>query len=144
MQRLPAIPHVDEQSVNAASQTEAARYYRALGRADDTMNLGGVKVSTTEIERTVSDVPGIHEVAAVGIPPPAGGPARLVVFAAIAAESAVPAKELQRQMQQLVRTRLNPLFRIHEVVLMEQLPRTASNKIMRRTLRKTWQQECTE
>ncbi|MCP4171771.1 MAG: AMP-binding protein [Fuerstiella sp.] len=144
MQRLPAIPHVDEQSVNAASQTEAARYYRALGRADDTMNLGGVKVSTTEIERTVSDVPGIHEVAAVGVPPPAGGPARLVVFAAIAAESAVPAEELQRQMQQLVRTRLNPLFRIHEVVLMEQLPRTASNKIMRRTLRKTWQQECTE
>ncbi len=117
-------------------------YYRALGRADDTMNLGGIKVGTAEIERIVSEVPGIREVAAIAVPPPAGGPVQLVIFAAMADETAPPPEELQRQMQQLVKSRLNPLFRIHKVVLRDQLPRTASNKIMRRTLRKTWLQQC--
>jgi acetyl-CoA synthetase len=33
-------------------------YYRAQGRADDTMNLGGIKVSSAEIERVVLGVEG--------------------------------------------------------------------------------------
>ena len=119
-------------------------YYRALGRADDTMNLGGIKVGTAEIERTLCDVPGIREVAAVAVPPPGGGPGRLVIFAATDAETAPPPEELQQQMQALVKSRLNPLFRIHKVVLLNQLPRTASNKIMRRTLREAWLQQTEE
>jgi acetyl-CoA synthetase len=31
--------------------------------------------------------------------------------------------------------RLNPLFKVHQVVTVDSLPRTASNKIMRRRLR---------
>jgi len=38
-------------------------------------------------------------------------------------------------MQDRIRTHLNPLFRIHEVVVVDALPRTASHKVMRRTLR---------
>jgi len=30
---------------------------------------------------------------------------------------------------------LNPLFKVHEVVVVDALPRTASNKLMRRRLR---------
>ncbi len=55
--------------------------YRALGRVDDTMNLGGIKVSSAEIERVVAGVDGVAEAAAVAVPPPGGGPSRLVVFA---------------------------------------------------------------
>jgi acetyl-CoA synthetase len=113
-------------------------YYRALGRADDTMNLGGIKVGTADIERTVADVPGVHEVAAVAVSPSEGGPARLVIFVGGIADTLAPPDDLKRQMQTLVKSHLNPLFRIHEVVLMDKLPRTASNKIMRRTLRDTW------
>jgi acetyl-CoA synthetase len=38
-------------------------------------------------------------------------------------------------MQQAIAARLNPLFKVHDVVITEALPRTASNKVMRRTLR---------
>ena len=38
-------------------------------------------------------------------------------------------------MQHEIRTHLNPLFKIHDVVIRPALPRTASAKVMRRTLR---------
>ncbi len=47
-------------------------YYRALGRVDDTMNLGGIKISSAEIERAVGGIEGIAETAAVAVSPPGG------------------------------------------------------------------------
>ncbi len=37
--------------------------------------------------------------------------------------------------QAAIRQELNPLFRLHAVVIRDALPRTASNKLMRRVLR---------
>jgi acetyl-CoA synthetase len=105
--------------------------YRALGRTDDTMNLGGIKVSSAEIERAVAGVPGIRETAAVAVAPAGGGPSQLVIFAV----ADRPAADLKPVMQDAIRRELNPLFHIHEVIVVEALPRTASNKIMRRELR---------
>lgn len=107
-------------------------YYRALGRADDTMNLGGIKISSAEIERTLNQVEGVLETAAIAVNPPGGGPSLLVVFTVIKGEAP---KSLRDDMQRMIREKLNPLFKIHDVVLIGSLPRTASNKIMRRTLR---------
>ncbi|KAM0885980.1 hypothetical protein ACQ4PT_029982 [Festuca glaucescens] len=51
----------------------AEGYYRAHGRADDTMNLGGIKVSSIEIERICNRVNDtILETAAIGVPPVGG------------------------------------------------------------------------
>jgi acetyl-CoA synthetase len=104
--------------------------YRAHGRRDDTMKLGGIKVSSAEIERVLQGVPGVVETAAVAVPPQGGGPARLVIYAVAAADDG-----LQSAMQAAIRERLNPLFKIHEVVIVDKLPRTASNKVLRRVLR---------
>jgi acetyl-CoA synthetase len=38
-------------------------------------------------------------------------------------------------MQKQIRSRLNPLFKISDVVAVASLPRTASAKVMRRSLR---------
>ena len=38
-------------------------------------------------------------------------------------------------MQEMIRRDLNPLFKIHELVIVDAMPRTASNKVMRRELR---------
>lgn len=108
-------------------------YWRAHGRVDDTMNLGGIKVSSAEIERVVQLVPGVREVAAVAQPPPEGGPDQLVVYAVV--EPHVSTATLHETMQELVRQRLNPLFKIARVIAVDHLPRTASNKVMRRVLR---------
>src|SRR5262249_32716843 len=61
-------------------------YWRALGRADDTMNLAGIKVSSAELEQVLQSVPQVRETAAIAISPE-GGPSQLVVYAACSAES---------------------------------------------------------
>jgi acetyl-CoA synthetase len=44
-------------------------------------------------------------------------------------------------MQRAIAARLNPLFKIYDVVVAEALPRTASNKVMRRVLRDNYARE---
>ena len=108
-------------------------YYRIHGRVDDTMNLGGIKISSAEIEGVLNSVDGIQEVAAIAVPPPDGGPSELVIYAVLLPEA--DTNSLTGSLQSAIREHLNPLFRIHDVVIVEALPRTASNKVMRRILR---------
>jgi acetyl-CoA synthetase len=42
--------------------------------------------------------------------------------------------QLAAAMQSAINRDLNPLFKIHDLVLIDALPRTASNKVMRRAL----------
>ena len=115
-------------------------YYRALGRVDDTMNLGGVKVGSVEIERVLNRLNGVAETAAIAISPPDGGPAQLVIFAVLESTSNTGFKELLLQMQKIIKREINPLFKLGGLRIVDKLPRTASNKIMRRTLRTLYQQ----
>ena len=115
-------------------------YFRALGRVDDTMNLGGIKISSAELER-VCATEGLKECAAIAVPPKSGGPARLVVVAVLEDDSDATAELLAQKMQSQLRSHLNPLFKIHAVYLVDSLPRTASNKVMRRVLRTRFQDE---
>ena len=114
----------------------AGTKYRVHGRVDDTMNLSGIKVSSAEIEEVLNLVDGIQETAAVAVSPKDGGPSQLVIYAVLAASRSEPTKqELHATLQTTLSYHLNPLFRIHDVVIVEALPRTASNKVMRRLLR---------
>lgn len=102
-----------------------------------------------ELERAVQAALAAHvvEVAAVGVPAPGGGPELLHLFvvpagagAAAAAQGgrsggAPGAAELLAAAQGAVKAQLNPLFKVHRLVVVESLPRTASNKVMRRLLR---------
>lgn len=108
-------------------------YYRIHGRVDDTMNLGGIKISSAEIEGVLNSVNGIQEVAAIAVSPPDGGPSQLVIYAVLL--PGADTSSLTNSLQLAIREHLNPLFRIHDVVVVDALPRTASNKIMRRVLR---------
>jgi acetyl-CoA synthetase len=109
-------------------------YWRSLGRIDDTMNLGGIKVSAAEIERVLNRVTGVSETAAISVSPATGGPSQLIVYAVLN-NASLPVAEVKSLCQAAIKTHLNPLFKVHEVVVVESLPRTASQKIMRRVLR---------
>ena len=109
-------------------------YFKARGRADDTMNLGGIKVSSIELERVVNEHPSVRESAAVSVPAEGGGADRLVVYVVVVL-SDVSDENLKTALGKRIAKQLNPLFKIHDVVTVESLPRTASNKIMRRRLR---------
>lgn len=110
-------------------------YFQAQGRADDTMNLGGIKTSSAEIERVLNEIAGIAETAAIAITPEGGGPQQLVIFAVIKEGNSSDTDKLRQAMQEAIKQGLNPLFRIFEVKCIDTLPRTASNKVMRRSLR---------
>ena len=109
-------------------------YYCILGRKDDCMNLGGIKISAAELERTLTGLPHIMEVAAIAIAPPGNGPSQLVVYAATSKTPPDKAETMQL-MQKKISQQLNPLFKIHDLIFVTDLPKTASNKIMRRVLR---------
>jgi len=109
-------------------------YWRAKGRADDTMNLGGIKVSSAEIEHVLHAVPGVFETAAIAVSAD-GGPSQLVIYAVCSGGDAGGKEAMAAAMQNAIKRDLNPLFKIHDLVFVEALPRTATNKIMRRELR---------
>ncbi|RKU39487.1 AMP-dependent synthetase [Candidatus Poribacteria bacterium] len=110
--------------------------YRVLGRVDDTMNLSGIKVSSAEIEEVLNVVSEIRETAAIAVSPKDGGASQLVIYAVLIQPESAPTKqELHATLQAELSQHLNPLFRIHNVIIVEALPRTASNKVMRRLLR---------
>ncbi len=112
--------------------TDDGPVFEAGGRADDTMNLGGIKISSAEIERVLNQVAPVIESAAVSYSP-THGPDQLVIFAVLS--HATDANQLQRTMNQALKTELNPLFKVHSVIEIKAMPRTASGKVMRRKLR---------
>jgi acetyl-CoA synthetase len=69
----------------------------------------------------------------VAVQPAGGGADRLVVFVVL--REPRPPGDLRRELGRRLADQLNPLFKVHDVVVTESLPRTASNKLMRRTLR---------
>jgi acetyl-CoA synthetase len=107
--------------------------YKAQGRADDTMNLGGIKVGSLELERVLV---GHRAVAAAGAIAVRGGDGQdgLVVFV-VPAERIEP-ELLIRELGSKLARELNPLFKIHDLVVVDRLPYTASNKLLRRELRR--------
>ncbi|GKU95071.1 hypothetical protein SLEP1_g8477 [Rubroshorea leprosula] len=114
-------------------------YYHAHGRADDTMNLGGIKVGSVEIERICNGVDSsVLETAAIGVPPPKGGPEQLVIAVVFKGsdKSTPDLNQLRMSFNSAIQKKLNPLFRVSHVVPLPSLPRTATNKVMRRLLRK--------
>ena len=114
-------------------------FYRAQGRSDDTMNLGGIKVSSLELEGVFNTHESVYESAAVSVQPEGEGAEQLIAYV-VAKESAkekesLDANRLRRELGSMVAKSLNPLFKIEDVRVVDALPRTASNKIMRRKLR---------
>ena len=51
------------------------------------------------------------------------------------------AAQLKAELGSMIAKKLNPLFKIHDLVPTDELPRTASNKLMRRTLRARYSRE---
>ncbi|CAJ2677435.1 unnamed protein product [Trifolium pratense] len=106
------------------------------GRADDTMNLGGIKTSSVEIERVCDRADEcILETAAISVAPANRGPEQLVIFVVLKNGYNSDAETLKKKFSKAIQTNLNPLFKVSIVKIVPVFPRTASNKILRRVLR---------
>ena len=108
-------------------------YLWLLGRVDDVMNVSGHRISTTEVESALVDHPAVAEAAVVGAVDAITGQA--IVGYVILRGSARPSDELREEVRAHVATKLGPIARPKAVVLVPDLPKTRSGKIMRRLLR---------
>ena len=101
------------------------------------MNLNGVKVSSAELEAACNRAhDAVLETAAVGVPPPGGGPEKLHVFVVLKkGQEAPPLNKLKILFNKAMAQALGPGYYTEGVHAVDSLPRTASNKVMRRVLR---------
>ncbi len=98
------------------------------------MNLGGIKVSSIQIEEIINLLDFIKESAAIAVSPKSGGPGILVIYY-VESNNKYSERERLEKSKQIIRKQLNPLFKVNELLKIEKLPRTASGKVMRRKLR---------
>ena len=102
-----------------------------LGRVDDVMNVSGHRLSTTEIESALVSHPYVAEAAVVGATDPDTGQA--VVAYVILRESAP--QNCERELSDHVRKEIGPIAKPKQIMVVPELPKTRSGKIMRRLLR---------
>ena len=108
-------------------------YLWLLGRVDDVMNVSGHRISTTEVESALVDHSSVAEAAVVGATDDTTGQA--IVGYCILRGGNEPSDELREEIRQHVSTKLGAIARPKAVVLVPDLPKTRSGKIMRRLLR---------
>ena len=108
-------------------------YLWLLGRVDDVMNVSGHRISTTEVESALVDHPAVAEAAVVGASDDTTGQAIVGYVILRGTHQASP--ELGEEIRGHVATKLGPIARPKAVVLVPDLPKTRSGKIMRRLLR---------
>jgi acetyl-CoA synthetase len=106
-----------------------------LGRVDDVMLISGHNISTTEVESALVSHPSVAESAVVGATDPTTGQA-IVAFVILRGGASDQADdELIRQLREHVAKTLGPIAKPRQIMLVAELPKTRSGKIMRRLLR---------
>jgi len=103
------------------------------GRSDDTLNIAGKRVGPAEFESALVADPAISEACAVGLPHPVKGEA-VHCLVVPAPGSAVDA-DAEARLRALVEAELGPAFRPERILVVAELPKTRSQKVVRRAVR---------
>lgn len=109
-------------------------YYRILGRVDDVINVSGHRLGTAEIENAINEHPIVNESAVVPFPHKIKGQG---IYAYVVCNSEGQEDEtIKQSILQGVTKIIGPIAKPDAILLVEELPKTRSGKIMRRILRK--------
>ncbi len=105
-----------------------------LGRVDDVMNVSGHRLSTTEIESALVSHPKVAEAAVVGAKDEDTGQA-VVAFVILRDEAGDGGEDIVADLRKHVRKEIGPIATPRQIMIVPELPKTRSGKIMRRLLR---------
>ncbi|GGT62411.1 acetate--CoA ligase [Actinomadura citrea] len=106
-----------------------------LGRVDDVMLVSGHNISTTEVESALVSHPKVAESAVVGATDPVTGQA-IVAFVIPRGDAGdVEGEDFLRELREHVAKTLGPIAKPRQIMIVPELPKTRSGKIMRRLLR---------
>jgi acetyl-CoA synthetase len=104
-----------------------------LGRVDDVMLVSGHNISTTEVESALVSHPKVAEAAVVGATDPVTGQA--IVAFVILRGTAEESEDIATDLRNHVARTLGPIAKPRQILVVPELPKTRSGKIMRRLLR---------
>jgi acetyl-CoA synthetase len=104
-----------------------------MGRIDDVMNVSGHRLSTTELESALVEHPAVAEAAATAAPDALTGQTPLCF--ALLRSGYEPSDELAAELREWIGEKIGKIARPKAVILVTDLPKTRSGKIMRRLLR---------
>ena len=105
-----------------------------LGRVDDVMNVSGHRLSTTEIESALVSHPKVAEAAVVGAKDEDTGQA-VCAFVILRDEAGDGGDDIVAELRTHVRKEIGPIATPRQIMIVPELPKTRSGKIMRRLLR---------
>ncbi|MGY1727224.1 acetate--CoA ligase [Geodermatophilus sp. SYSU D01062] len=105
-----------------------------LGRVDDVMNVSGHRISTTEVESSLVAHPAVAEAAVVGASDPTTGQG-IVAFVILRGSAQDSGEDLVQQLRTHVSKDIGPIAKPRQIMVVQELPKTRSGKIMRRLLR---------
>ncbi len=104
-----------------------------LGRVDDVMNVSGHRISTTEVESALVSHPSVAEAAVVGATDATTGQG-IVAFVILRAGMA-GGDDVVAALRAHVAHEIGPIAKPRQILIVAELPKTRSGKIMRRLLR---------
>ena len=108
-----------------------------LGRVDDVMNVSGHRLSTAEIESALVSHPWVAEAAVVGAKDETTGQAvvAFVILRLDQVEAAGSDSDVSKVLREHVAKEIGPIAKPRQIMVVAELPKTRSGKIMRRLLR---------
>ncbi len=104
-----------------------------LGRVDDVMNVSGHRISTTEVESALVSHPAVAEAAVVGASDATSGQGIVAFVILRAGEEGGP--DVVTALRAHVAHAIGPIAKPRQILVVAELPKTRSGKIMRRLLR---------
>jgi acetyl-CoA synthetase len=106
-----------------------------LGRVDDVMNVSGHRISTTEVESALVSHHSVAEAAVVGASDDMTGQGIVAFVILRSGVEHASGHELVQQLRAHVGKEIGPIARPRQILVVAELPKTRSGKIMRRLLR---------
>ncbi len=107
-----------------------------LGRVDDVMNVSGHRLSTTELESALVSHPAVAEAAVVGASDDTTGqiPVAFVILRSDAVAT-LAGSDPETALKAHIGREIGPIAKPRRILVVNELPKTRSGKIMRRLLR---------
>jgi acetyl-CoA synthetase len=109
-----------------------------LGRVDDVMNVSGHRLSTTEIESALVSHPRVAEAAVVGATDETTGQAVcafVILRESATDDSGAASDDLIEELRKHVAHEIGAIAKPRQIMIVPELPKTRSGKIMRRLLK---------
>ena len=105
-----------------------------LGRVDDVMNVSGHRISTTEVESALVSHSSVAEAAVVGASDDTTGQAIVAFVILRSGMDGADGTELVRELRNHVASEIGPIAKPRQIMIVPELPKTRSGKILRRLL----------